>query len=299
MNNKPARGGERKGSNMRKFILLAESGADVPPELAKRYQIKIVPMHVSFGDNIKDDMSFGPEELFAFYSKTGILPKTSGCNPDDFIKVFDEIHQTFPDSHIIHLAYSAVTTCSYQSALIAAQDRDYITSIDTKSVSAGQSMVVLGVARFIEENEDCTLEDVIKEADNLISRVHMGFFPGDLDYLRAGGRVSNAAYLGAKILGIKPLIEINDGRLMAAKKYRGKMLSVAQKFLREYAENHNLEKERVALIYAAGLDEHIMETAFTIAQDIGFREILWIQTGCVVSSHSGPGGFGIAGFSKK
>ena len=284
---------------MSKFILLAESGADIPPELAIRHQIKVVPMHVSLGDDTKDDMSFGTEELFEFYNKTGTLPKTSGCNPGDFEKSFDEIHRQYPDKHIIHLAYSAVTTCSYQSALIAAEDRDYVTSIDTKSVSAGQTMVVLGTQQFIEENPECTLEEVKKETENLVSRIHMGFFPGNLDYLRAGGRVSNAAYLSAKILSIKPLIEINDGKLMADKKYRGKMLSIAPKFLREYAEKHRLEKEKVALIYVDGLDERIKEAAFSAAQDIGFREILMIKTGCVISTHSGPGGFGIAGFSEE
>jgi len=284
---------------MNKFVILVESGADIPPELAIQHQIKVVPMHVTFGNDTKDDMSFGTEELFEFYNKTGALPKTSGCNPGDFEKAFDEVHRQYPDKHIIHLAYSASTTCSYQSALIAAEDCGYVTSIDTKSVSAGQTMVVLGVARFIEENPECTLEEVKNETENLVSRIHMGFFPGNLDYLRAGGRVSNAAYLGAKILGIKPLIEVNDGNLIAVKKYRGKMVSIAPNFLREYAEKHRLEKEKVALIYVGGLDERIKEAAFLAAQDIGFREILWVKTGCVISTHSGPGGFGIAGFSEK
>jgi len=284
---------------MSKFVLLVESGADIPPELAMRHQIKVVPMHVSFGNDTKDDTPFGTEELFEFYNKTGTLPKTSGCNPGDFEKAFNEIHRQYPDKHIIHLAYSAITTCSYQSALIAAEDCDYITSIDTKSVSAGQTMVALGVAQFIEENPECTLEEVKKETENLISCIHMGFFPGNLDYLRAGGRVSNAAYLGAKILGIKPLIEITDGKLLADKKYRGKMLSIVPNFLREYVEKHQLAKEKVALICVSGLDERIKEAAFSVVQEIGFREILWIKTGCVISTHSGPGGFGIAGFSKE
>lgn len=284
---------------MSKFVLMAESGSDIPQELAMQYQIKVVPMHVSFENDSKDDMSFSTEELFGFYEKTGVLPKTSGCNPGDFEKAFDEVHKQHPDKHIIHLAYSAVTTCSYQSALIAAEGRDYVTSIDTKSVSAGQSMVVLGIARFIAENPVCTLEEIKQKVESLIRRIHMGFFPGSLDYLRAGGRVSNAAYLGAKILGIRPLIEINDGKLIAEKRYRGRLASIVPKFLREYVEKHRLEKERAALIYADGLDDRIKESAFQTVQDIGFREILWIKAGCVISTHSGPGGFGIAGFSKK
>lgn len=284
---------------MSKFVILAESGADIPPELIMQHQIKVVPMHVSLGDITKDDMSFPTEEVFEFYNKTGELPKTSGSSPEDFEKAFDEVHQQYPDRHIIHLAYSAGTTCSYQSALIAAENRSYVTSIDTKSVSAGQAMVVLGVKQFVDENPMCTPEDVINESEHLIHRIHMGFFPGNLDYLKAGGRVSNAAYLGAKILGIKPLIEISDGKLIAAKKYRGRLLSIVPDFLRKFAEKHQFERERVALIYASGLDERIREAAFQTAQSIGFQEIIWIKAGCVISTHSGPGAFGIAGFSEK
>ena len=52
-----------------------------------------------------------PEEVCDYYERTGKLPKTSGCNPEDFAKVFDEIYKKVPDSHIVYMAYSAVTTC--------------------------------------------------------------------------------------------------------------------------------------------------------------------------------------------
>ena len=70
----------------------------------------------------------------------------------------------------------------------------------------------------------------------------MGFIPGDLDYLRAGGRVSNAAYLGAKILGLHPLIEIQDGKLISTKKYRGSMARVIVQMARELPEQTGLGK---------------------------------------------------------
>lgn len=202
---------------MRKYVLLAETGADIPSDIVKRYEIEIVPMHVSFGDITRDDGSFPTEEIFSFYQKTGTLPKTSGCTPHDFEIVFDRIHAQYPESHILHLAYSAVTTCSYQSALIAAEGRDYVTSIDTMHVSAGQTLVVLSMARYLEANPDCSLQEAIRTAESLSHRCRMGFFPGDLVYLKAGGRVSNAAYLGAKILSLNPLIEMTNGKLVATK----------------------------------------------------------------------------------
>ncbi|MDR1642000.1 MAG: DegV family protein [Clostridiales bacterium] len=279
-------------------MIVAESGSDIPKDLADQNHIRIVPMHVSFGNATKDDMSFPTEEVFEHYRKTGSIPKTSGCNPEDFATAFDDLHRKFPDKHILHLAYSAVTSVSYQSAVIASEGRDYVTSIDTKSVSAGQSSVVLAVARYLEEHTDCSLKDVKSHVSKLVSRIRMGFIPEDLNYLRVGGRVSNAAYLGAKLLSIKPMIEIKDGKLMASKKYRGNALSIVPKFIHEYTEKHRFEKKKIALIYSLGLDQKIRDSMLSVVKEIGFCEILWIKAGCVISTHSGPNGFGIAGFSE-
>lgn len=288
---------ERAGS-LGKYILLAESGADLPAEIVKRYGIEIVPMHVTFGSTTYDDGTFPTEEIFTFYQRNGILPKTSGCAPSDFEIAFDRIHISHPDSHILHLAYSAVTTCSYQSAQIAAKGRDYVTSIDTKHVSAGQALVVLSVARYLEAHPDCSLQEALDTAERLSRQCRMGFFPGDLVYLKAGGRVSNAAYLGAKILSLNPLIEINDGKLVATKKYRGPMKKIAPKLVRDFVEQQKLQpRQPLGFVYSPGLSDEIRLEVEALAKDLGFREILWIRTGGVVSVHGGPGAFGICGFA--
>lgn len=61
---------------------------------------------------------------------------------------------------------------------------------------------MLTTARYLREHPEATLEEAAAFVNSLIGKIRMGFIPGDLDYLRAGGRVSNAAYLGAKILGL-------------------------------------------------------------------------------------------------
>lgn len=283
---------------MSKFIILVETGADMPADLAKKYGIWEAPMHVAFGSETKDDGSFPVTDIYDFFEKTGTLTKTSGCTPDDFTKIFDEIEEKYPEKHVLHLAYSAVTTCSYQSAKLAAEGRKIkISSVDTKHVTAGQSLVALQLARWLEENPDCSVEEAVAKAEELRDACCMGFFPGDLAYLRAGGRVSNAAYLGAKILSLNPLIELLDGHLKATKKYRGKMNAVAPKFLREYVEKNNLKRDILAFVYSEGLAESIQKECTAIAKELGFKEILWVRTGGVVTTHCGPGGFGVGGFT--
>lgn len=283
---------------MSSILLVAESGSDLTPELAKEYGVTIVPMHVSFGGETRDDGAFPVAEMFDHYKKTRNLPRTSGCTPHDFEVVFDRLQREHPGAPILHLAYSASTTCSMQSAIIAAEGRGNIVSIDTKSVTAGQSAVILCVARFLCEHPQATMDEAVAFAKEAIAKVRMGFFPGDLDYLRAGGRVSNAAYLGAKILGLHPLIEIQDGKLMSTKKYRGSMARVIRRLASEYPEEQRLDREQLYLIYGEGLEERIMREVEEIMAAKGFEHVEWVKTGCVIAAHSGPGAFGIVGFER-
>ena len=137
---------------MSRVHLVAETGADIPPELAERYGISLVPMHVSFGSVSREDGTFPSEEICAYYERIGILPQTSASMPEDFLRVFDHIRASQPEAQILHLGYSAVTTCSFQSAQLAAAGRDDVTSLDTKMASAGQHAIVIKTAQLLEAN---------------------------------------------------------------------------------------------------------------------------------------------------
>lgn len=284
---------------MKPIILVAETGSDITPELASRYNIQMVPMHVSFDDETLDDGTFPPEKICDYYRTTGRLPKTSGSMPEDFIRVFDEIHAKWPEAQILYLAYSAVTTCSYQSASIAAADRDYITLVDTKQVSVGQAAVVVAMAELLQANPKMTMDQAVEAVNELLGRAKMCFIPDNLEFLRAGGRVSNVAFLGSRILKIHPCIEILDGKLVATKKYRGKMTKVAAELIKEYAEAYKLERDCLWLVYTVGLSDEVRESVANAAKECGFAEPRWIQANGVITTHGGPAAFGLAGFSKE
>ncbi|MBB6714800.1 DegV family protein [Clostridium gasigenes] len=283
---------------MNNIILVAETGSDIPKDIAEEMGIFLVPMHVTIGSETFDDGTFPIEKIYEYYEDTNKIPKTSGSSPEDFIRVFDEIHRLYPDKQILHLAYSAVTTCSYQSALIAAEDRDYIMSFDTKQVSIGQAAIVIQTARYLKANPNVTMEELVEEVRNLRDSCQMCFVPDKLEYLKAGGRVSNAVFIGGKILSIHPSIEIENGYLVAKKKYRGKMERVVTKMIEEYSHMKNLDKKEVWLLWSMGLANTVRRAAEDKIKEIGFEKIRWMQTGCVITTHGGPGSFGIVGFSK-
>ncbi len=283
---------------MKKIILVAETGSDITKEIAKEYDIKLVPMHVTFGEETTDDGTFPSTKIVEYYKETGKLPKTSGSNPGDF-EIFNTLHEQYPDAHILYLAYSAVTTVSYQSAKIMAEDRDFITLIDTKQVSVGQGAIVVEVAKYINANPEASIDEVVAFANEMIERARMCFIPDNLEFLKAGGRVSNAAYIGATILNLHPTIEIIDGRLMATKKYRGNMPRTCAKLIREYAEKYNLDNEILWVIYTVGLSDEVKEAAKKQIEELGFKNVTWVLAHGVITTHGGPGAFGIAGFTKK
>ena len=233
---------------MGNIILLAETGSDITKEVADKYGIYIVPMHVSFGEETRDDAAFPAEEVCEFYERTGILPKTSGSVPEDFEKIFDRIHKEHPDGQILYLAYSSVTTCSYQSGQIAAQGRDYVTSIDTKHVSVGQYVVVVTMAELLKKHPEWTVQEAALKAKEVSESVRMCFVPDKLEFLRAGGRVSNAAALCGALLKIHPQIEILDGYLTATKKHRGSMKKIVSQLTENYIREQKLNLDEIWLI---------------------------------------------------
>ena len=281
-----------------RIILVAETGSDIPAALAKEHGIYLVPMHVQMGDVTHDDGTFPPEDVCAYYDRTGKVPTTSASTPYDFTKVFDEIHEAYPEHQILHLAYSAVTTCSYQNAVLVSEDRPYVRSVDTKQVSVGQAAVVLAVQAYLDAHPDCTLEEAAQEARRIADATQMCFVPRNLDYLRAGGRVSNAAAMVGNLLGLHPCIEILDGKLMAQKKYRGTLKKVAPKMIEDFAAKHDLDRSHLYLIDTPTLEKEIRDLAEETAKKLGFESITWMKTGCVITCHGGPGALGVVGVAK-
>ena len=284
---------------MKPIILIAETGSDISPELAAEYQIRLVPMHVTFEDRTLDDGAFPVEDVCSYYQTTKKTPKTSGSTPEDFNAVLDRIHAEEPEAQILHLAYSAVTTCSYQSCVIASEGRDYVTCFDTKHVSVGQAAVVIAVAQALRERPEMSMEEAFEVTKDLSARARMCFLPDNLDFLRAGGRVSNVACLGSRILSLHPCIELLDGRLMATRKYRGRMEKVAAELIEEYAAKNDLDRDLLWGVYTVGLEDSVRRSAEAAAEKCGFRQMRWIRAGCVITTHGGPAAFGIAGFAKK
>lgn len=284
---------------MNHYIITTESGSDLPKEYVERFNVKIIPMHVTMGNETLADGSFEVKKAFDYYDETGTLPKTSGTTPDDNLKIFSKIREEHPEAHIIHIGYSAVTTVSFNAAHIAAEDFENIHLVDAKHVTLGLSAVVIATAQFIDENPTVSSEEIVAFVEEIRERTHMVFIPKTLLYLKAGGRVSNLAFHSANLLKLNPTIVLDDGYLVSGKKYRGSFERCLNKMLADFFNMRNIDPNTVLVGGAPGVTPEHKETVLNYVEQQGVLNPVWNGTGAVISSHGGPGAIGIVGIARK
>lgn len=283
---------------MTKYIITTESGSDLPQAIKEKYNIYIVPMHVTMGEETYDDGSFPVQDVFDYYDKHESLPKTSGTTPQDNTQVFKEIFNEHPDAHIIHIGYSAVTTVSFDAANIAAADFTNISLVDAKHVSLGLTAVVKATAKFIENNPEATPAEIIAYVEDIRERTQMLFLPKTLVYLRAGGRVSNLAFHGANLLRLQPTIILENGYLVSGKKYRGSFERSVRNMVKDFFNNFDVDLDTVLVGGAPQVEEKHKEIVYELLAEKGITNVEWLETGAVISSHGGPGALGISAIEK-
>lgn len=280
---------------MRRIILSTESVADLPKDLIEKYPIQIIPMHVILNGKDYLESELSVEEVFDYYRHTKKIPSTTATNVQEYHDLFSKIRVDFPNSIIIHIGYTSKASASFQSALIAAEDFEDLFLIDALNVTGGLAAIVMYAVTLLEKEPSIDPIHLIEKIKTVVPKTRLAFIPNSLDFLRAGGRVSNIAFIGGELLKIKPCIELVKGELVPTRKYRGNMNNVAKKLMRDYLNKYDIDRQQLYLIYSIGLDERIKHGMEKQAKGYGFKNVTWIQAGATISTHAGPGCFGIAG----
>ena len=120
-----------------------------------------------------------------------------------------------------------------------------------------------------------------------------------LDYLRKGGRCSTVAALGANLLKLKPCIEVHEGKMSVAKKYRGTLAKAIESYVTDRIKDHDDFDTKRVFITDSGVDMEIVETVEKLLREYGgFEEIHHTLAGSTISGHCGPGCLGILYYNK-
>lgn len=281
---------------MRKIVLTTESGSDLTKETCGRHHIQVVPFGLNFPDRTVDDGQIPVQEIYDFYRETRKIPKTNAVSPYQYSEFFRAVAAENPGCEIVHIGYSSACSCSFQNAVLGVKDLQGVKVhlIDSRNVSGGLGNLVLKAAQIAEQDPDLTAEELAAKILPYVKKVHTAFMPETLDFLLAGGRVSNGAAIGAAILKIKPRIDIIDGELIAVKKYRGRMEKAAVRFVEDFLEGKDFDRQKIYLFYAEGADLGIIEKLKQNLEDRGFKEVSVGVLGCVMTVHGGKGAIGIS-----
>lgn len=205
------------------MILVADSCTDIPIEETDARNIEVVRLSITIdGVEYVDQIDITSEEVLQKISE-GHRPLTSQVNPDEFENLFRKLLKR--DNEVLYIAFSSGLSGTYQSSTIA---RDIVLEdfpdakieiIDTLSASYGLGALVERASDLVNAGED--FDTVVKKTNEMLGKIRHLFTVSDLDYLAKGGRLSKGqAFLGG-LLNIRPLLQVEDGKLVPIEKHRG------------------------------------------------------------------------------
>jgi DegV family protein with EDD domain len=272
------------------LTIITDSGADLPLNYYKENGIVLLPLRVELdGKDYDDHIEIKPETIFQAI-RDGKLPKTSQIPPDRFEKVFTEMARNKQDG--IYIAFSSQLSGTYATSVMILNQvkEEYpdfnLTIIDSKCASLGQGMVVMEAVRLL--NEGVPKEQLVEKLQFYASHMEHLFTVNDLDYLAKGGRVSKAsAFLGG-LLNIKPLLNVEDGKLVPFEKLRGKKKLFARMIELMKQRGDSLGQQVIGISHADALDA-AEEIKLMIEKECKPKEIIISEIGAVIGAHTGPG----------
>ena len=274
-----------------KIKILSDSTCDLSQELLTKYDITLIPITViKDGIPYSDGVSITREEIFAHVAAGGDLCTTAAMNADEYASWF----QKYTDEYdgIIHVNIGSGFSSCYQNACIAAEDFPNVRVVDSQNLSTGQGLVVLEIAKLIEQYND--LDTIHQKAQEFTEKVEASFLLDQLKYMVKGGRCSSAAALGANLLNLKPCIEVKSGKMAVVKKYRGNYAKCLASYVKErIADRDDLQRETLFVTCTPVTDECRKAVAEAVDAYADFENIYWTDAGCTVSCHCGPGTLGV------
>ncbi len=273
----------------------ADSTVDLSQELIDKYNIAIMPLWVTLGDETKlDGVEVSTDELFKYVDKTGELPKTASPSIVSYQEFYDKLLKDC--DCVIHFVVSGMLSSCYSNASKAAEEYgERVFVIDSRSLSTGIALLVLNACDRV--NEGMEPAKIVEECKLLTKKVQASFVLGDLNYMHKGGRCSGAMRLSAKFLRIKPEITLANGEMKVGKKFMGKLNKVVENYVDEtMAKYPNYDRKRVFVTHTP-IDKEIVEQVKVQLQG-KFDEILETQAGATISSHCGLDTLGILFITK-
>lgn len=271
--------------------ILSDSTCDLSPEILEKYRITLIPLTViKDGQGYQDNVTITPAEIFAHVAAGGDLCSTTAVSIGEYQEFFAPFSKEYDG--VVHINLGSGFSSSYQNACIAAGEFPNVVTVDSQNLSTGQGLVVL---KACELARTATSLAELKEAlDAFTEKVEASFLVDKLDYLVKGGRCSSAAALGANLLNLKPCIEVRNGRMVVAKKYRGNYAKCLATYVKDKLDQREDLVNDILFVTQTRVTDECYTAVMDAVHTYGhFSTVYETTAGCTISCHCGPGTLGI------
>ncbi len=282
------------GKNMSKIKILTDSASDLPLDVAKEKNIRVLPFKLTLdGENyVKDKYDITEEEFYKKLRETDAFPKTAQITPAEFEDAFKEELENADE--LIYIGLSSKASGTYNNANIAKaivedETGKKVHLVDGRMFSYGYGDAVIRAVDMAEGG--MSADEIVEKLDEILENTETYFGVETLDYLKKGGRISTMSAVIGGMLDIRPVLKVNDGLVGAFDKVKGEkklMLKIEELFKKEV---EGLSDYRVTILTTDDFDK--LEKLQEIADRNGINITNKAIVGSVIGCHAGPGAFGV------
>lgn len=276
------------------YQIVTDSTADLTPELIRQLDVQVIPLCYMMGGRTYHNIPGGGEMTDReFYAKLrgGAMSTTTQINSEEFLRVFTPLLEAGQD--VLYIAFSSGLSGTCQGALMAKKELSAkyperkIYVVDSLAASMGEGLLAYYASKMQMDGK--SIDEVYQWLqENKLHLCHW-FTVDDLNHLKRGGRVSPAAALFGTMLGIKPVLHVDDaGHLIPVSKIRGRRQSLDTLVSHMEATVTNPE-EQVIFISHGDCEKDAQYVADKIRSKWNVKDIVLNEIGPVIGSHSGPG----------
>lgn len=283
-----------------KFI--ADSMCDLSEEVLRRYPFEVLPVPIAMGDKTySDGVDITPKMVFDFVeNNSGSFPKTSQVQAITYKQAF-ETHLKNGDD-IICLTLSSELSGTYQSASLMANDLKEaypdrtISVIDSRCASTGMMLIMHQGLKLNKLGK--SMDEIVETMTFLCQHINVFFLVGDIKWLAKGGRISKSVATIGDMLKIVPILYMEDGRILAYDKVRGK--KKAQKKFMEIVSKLITNPNQICGVINTTNQELEEKTIKFLKKDLGVTDVIAPTNGggSALSVHIGKDCIGVMFFDE-
>lgn len=271
-------------------MIVTDSTATLPREVAESRGIVVVPLQVVIGAKVHDEGDDGATPAMVAQALRDFVPvSTSRPAPATLLELYERLAAEGVRS-VVSIHISSEMSGTFESAQLAARDASIeVLAVDSRQVGAATGFAALSAADVLDAGGDAHAAAAAARDRALGSRSF--FYVDTLEYLRRGGRIGAAAALLGGALSVKPLLEIRDGSVATLERVRtsARALHRLEDLVVETAGDHEVD---VCVAHLANPDRagHLADQLRErLATNLGGREVWCAELGAVLGAHVGPG----------